>query len=256
MQTLNHKVQKGFGSKAAQYDLYTGLHRRIADGLFERVLQGQAPLTLLDVGCGTGYLTGRLKHHFRRAQVTGLDFAPQMLEAARSKQEEINWVLADSQHLPFPDDHFELVVSNLAYQWAQDLARAFGEARRVLKKRGNLACTLFGYHTCKELFASLDQAAIGRARFNRLPDLHQIHQALLICGFEKPSISREEIQIAFDGMPQLLSWIKSIGANQLLGQGFLGPQGYLRAARIYRERFSCAQGVAASFEVIKVHAQK
>ena len=81
-----------------------------------------------------------------------------MLDVAASKHEDIGWVLADGNHLPFADDSFDILISNLAYQWARDLTQAFTEARRVLVPDGIFACTLFGYHTCQELFQSLDEA--------------------------------------------------------------------------------------------------
>ena len=161
LQTINNKIQRGFSESARQYDLYSGLHREIADKLLAQVIKEPKPSALLDVGCGTGYLTVKLKDHFPQSKIIGLDFAQGMLEVARSKHEDIAWVLADGNDLPFSDGSFDILISNLAYQWAGDLSRAFTEARRVLSPDGVLACTLFGYNTCQELFQSLDEAKTG-----------------------------------------------------------------------------------------------
>lgn len=255
-QMINNKIQQRFSKSAGGYDLFTSLHREIADKLFDLVVNKHAPSSLLDVGCGTGYLTGKFKERFPQSAITGLDFSPGMIEAARLKHGGVEWVLADGNKMPFTDGSFEMLVSNLAYQWAGDLAGAFSEARRVLAANGILACTLFGYNTCQELFLSLRQAGRGTLQIARLPDLSQIRQALGTSGFKDPSIEQESIKIAFKGMHELLSWLKSIGANNLPRSGFLGPETLSRAAAVYRKEYPYLQGVAATFEVIHIYAKK
>ena len=254
--TLNNRIQRGFSESAKQYDLYAKLHREIADQLFAQVIKGASPLAVLDIGCGTGYLTVKLKEYLPQSRVIGLDFSPGMLDTARPKNQDIDWVLADGMNLPFSDGNFDLVISNLAYQWAGDLTRAFTQARRVLSPEGVLACTLFSYHTCQELFQCLGEAKSESLQFSRLPDDSQVCEALINSGFEKPSIEGEQIKIEFKDMHQLMGWLKSIGANNLSREGYLGPEAMMRAASIYREKFAYRQGVAATFEVIRIYAKK
>jgi malonyl-CoA O-methyltransferase len=252
LQTI--KIRRGFNRSARQYDLHSSLHRQIAEELFIQVTKEPRPRALLDVGCGTGYLTSRLKDRFPQSKIIGLDFAEDMLKVAGSKRGDITWVLADSHNLPFGDDCFDILTSNLAYQWPDDLCRVFSEARRVLTPGGLLACTLFGYHTCQELFRSLDEAKVA-LRFTRLPGISQVRHALTASGFQNLQIDSELIEVEFNGMQALIAWLKSIGANNL-GQGFLGPEVLSHAASIYRKRFSYLQGVAATFEVIRVYAKR
>jgi len=263
MHTINNKIQRGFSASAKRYDLFSGLHRGIADKLFAQVAKEPAPSALLDVGCGTGYLTARLKDHFPLSNIIGLDFSSDMLEVAQSKHEDIAWVLGDAHHLPFLDGNFDILISNLAYQWIGDLSRAFSEARRVLGPNGVLACTLFGYNTCKELFQSLGEARTKALQFNRLPDEAQIRAALAASGFKNPDINSELIKIEFNSMHELIAWLKSIGANHLPAspangtrEGFWGPEALSRAASIYRKKFPYFKGVGATFEVIRVYAKR
>lgn len=254
--TINDKIRRGFSASARQYDLYSNLHRGIADKLWARVTKEPKPSALLDVGCGTGYLTGMLKDHYPQSKVIGLDFAKEMIAVAHSKREDIVWVLGDSHDLPFSDGHFGMVVSNLAYQWASDLTKVFIEARRVLVPDGVLACTLFGFNTCQELFRSLDDVKSGMLQFTRLPDEAQVREALIVSGFNDPHVDSEQIKVEFKDMHGLIAWLKSIGANKLLREGYIGKQAMARAAAIYRDRFACQQGVAATFEVIQAYAKR
>jgi malonyl-CoA O-methyltransferase len=256
LQTNDHKIQRGFSTSAKSYDRFSGLHRKIADQLLAQVLKEPEPSALLDVGCGTGYLTVKIKEHFPQSKVIGLDFAQGMLEVARSKNDRIAWVLADGNSLPFSDGSFDILISNLAYQWAGDLTKAFVEARRVLASHGVLACTLFGYKTCQELFQSLDEAKTGVLQFSRLPDESQVREALAVSGFKDFKIDVEPIKIEFKDMHALIAWLRSIGANNLSREGYLGPEAMSRAAAIYRTKFPYLHGIGTTFEVIRVYGKK
>lgn len=246
------KIQLAFSKAAKDYDRFSQLHREVADELLAGI--AAFPQTILDIGCGTGYLTTKLKERFAQSQIIGLDFAPGMLEVARLKNSKIDWLLADSCDLPFPSEKFDLVVSNLAYQWVEDLAQVFSEARRILSPGGIFTATLFGYHSCQELFDVLDQA--GGLQVDRLPSVSQVNEALFNSGFEHPQVKTEIRRIDFSDMYELIAWLKSIGANNLSHEGFLGRGLLAKAAELYKEQFSYKEGIATSFEVISVYAKK
>ena len=256
LQTINNKIRQGFSASAEQYDLFSSLHREIADKLLAQVIKEPKPSALLDVGCGTGCLTAKLKNHFSQSQIIGLDFSQGMLKMACRKHEDIAWVLADGNNLPFCDGSFDILISNLVYQWAGGLTKAFTEARRVLSPHGVLACALFGYNTCQELFQSLDESKTGAVQFTRLPDKAEVCEALVISGFNNPLVDCEQIKIQFKDMRDLIAWLKSIGANNLPREGYVGKEAMARAGAIYRERFAYHNGVQATFEVIRVYARK
>jgi len=254
-QVLN-KIQNGFSQAASQYDHFASLHREIADKLLVRIAREFTPLTILDVGCGTGYLTVRLKDNFPQAEVIGLDFAQGMLEVARQKHDDIAWVLADGNNLPFSNATFDVLTSNTAYQWAEELSRVFSEACRVLTPDGVFACTIFGYNTCYELFQSLNEASGGTLQFIRLPDQAKIRESLHVSGFQDFKIDCEQIKVEFKDMEDLTAWFKYIGAPHLPREGYLGARTLSRAADIYRKKFVYLKGVGATFEVIRVYAKK
>ena len=254
--TVSQRIQQRFGTAAKGYDLYCDLHREVADNFFADVIKDTQPSFLLDVGCGTGYLAVMAKEIVPQSKIVGLDFSQEMLRVARLKRDDINWVLADGLNLPFTNGNFDMVISNLAYQWAGDLTKAFSEAGRVLNTDGVLASTIFGYDTCKELFQALDEASQGSLKFLRLPRQFQIYEALVSSGFKNPRVSCELKRQEFKDMHGLLSWLKAIGANNLSREGYLGREIFSHASSIYQKKFSCPKGVWATFEVIKIYARK
>src|SRR3954470_10175124 len=101
-------------------------------------------MDVLDVACGTGNAT--LPAARAGARVTGLDFAPGLLEIARERAAdamlEIDFIEGDAQALPFEDATFERVVSTFGHMFAPDHRRTADEMRRVLKPDGviSVAC--------------------------------------------------------------------------------------------------------------------
>jgi SAM-dependent methyltransferase len=72
----------------------------------ERAIEGLAAARTLDVACGTGFLTRHL-----RGDVTGFDQSQQMLEIARSRLPEANFVSGDALDLPFAADSFARIFT-------------------------------------------------------------------------------------------------------------------------------------------------
>jgi demethylmenaquinone methyltransferase/2-methoxy-6-polyprenyl-1,4-benzoquinol methylase len=92
---------------------------------------------VLDACCGTGDLA--LAAEREGGHVTGLDFSPRMLERARRKSATVEWVEGDLLALPFPDGGFDAATVGFGVRNVDDLERALGELRRVLRPGGRLA---------------------------------------------------------------------------------------------------------------------
>jgi demethylmenaquinone methyltransferase/2-methoxy-6-polyprenyl-1,4-benzoquinol methylase len=92
---------------------------------------------LLDACCGTGDLA--LAAQAAGGEVTGLDFSEPMLERARRKSSEIEWLQGDLLRLPFKDATFDAATVGFGVRNVEDLDQALKELRRVLKPGGRLA---------------------------------------------------------------------------------------------------------------------
>lgn len=99
---------------------------------------------LLDLACGTATLTMTLKHKFPEAEIHGLDGDAKILNIARRKASEngteINFTESYSIALPYPDEHFDAIVSSLFFHHLtpENKRKTLIEARRVLKTGGTL----------------------------------------------------------------------------------------------------------------------
>jgi demethylmenaquinone methyltransferase/2-methoxy-6-polyprenyl-1,4-benzoquinol methylase len=133
-------VQSMFDRIAPVYDamnraMTVGLDRRWREQAARAVVRPGA--RVLDVCCGTGDLA--LADARAGGRVTAVDFAPRMLERARAKSDEIEWVLADALDLPFADGSFDAVTVGFGVRNLGDLERGLRELRRILVPGGGLA---------------------------------------------------------------------------------------------------------------------
>jgi demethylmenaquinone methyltransferase / 2-methoxy-6-polyprenyl-1,4-benzoquinol methylase len=92
---------------------------------------------VLDAACGTGDL-GILAAK-EGASVTGLDFSEPMLERARRKAPELEWIRGDLLALPFADGSFDAATVGFGVRNVADLPASIAELGRVLRPGGRLA---------------------------------------------------------------------------------------------------------------------
>jgi SAM-dependent methyltransferase len=101
----------------------------------------------LDVGCGTGFPLIELAHvHGASSHFTGIDIWVDALARARQKRElhgltSVDIIEADVASMPFPNAHFDLVVSNIGINNFPDPLLALRECRRVAKPGARLVLT-------------------------------------------------------------------------------------------------------------------
>ena len=92
---------------------------------------------VLDACCGTGDLAIAARNA-GASYVVGVDFSERMLERARRKAPELEWVQSDVLELPFEDASFDAAVVGFGVRNVEDLEGAIRELRRVLRPGGRL----------------------------------------------------------------------------------------------------------------------
>jgi demethylmenaquinone methyltransferase / 2-methoxy-6-polyprenyl-1,4-benzoquinol methylase len=122
--------------------VYDAMNRAMTAGLDRRWRAETARAVVspgdrvLDTCCGTGDLAIAAQRSGGR--VTGLDFSQRMLERARSKSDEIEWIEGDALALPFADASFDAATVGFGARNLDDLAAGLRELRRVLRPGGRV----------------------------------------------------------------------------------------------------------------------
>jgi demethylmenaquinone methyltransferase/2-methoxy-6-polyprenyl-1,4-benzoquinol methylase len=123
--------------------VYDPMNRLMTAGLDQRWRRETARAVVgpgdrvLDVCCGTGDLA--LAALDAGGRVTGLDFSERMLQRARRKSSEVEWVEGDALALPFADGSFDAVTVGFGVRNFADVERGLADLRRVLRPGGRIA---------------------------------------------------------------------------------------------------------------------
>lgn len=123
---------------------YIELFAAAADLLIKPLLDAASARSgqrVLDLCCGQGNVGEALIG--RGCKVTGVDFSTTMLEFARRRVPEAEFIRADAQDLPFQNGMFDVVVSNVGICHVPDQRRALFESRRVLRPGGRFGMTVW-----------------------------------------------------------------------------------------------------------------
>ena len=132
--------KKHFDSQAAQYDerntVYYSREGKISCYDIQKLLKDRDYSSLLDVGCGTGFLIDLLaKEH--QADYVGLDLSDEMIKMAEKKNiQGARFIVGTADKLPFEDETFDIVTCSQSFHHYPYPEKAMAEAFRVLKKGG------------------------------------------------------------------------------------------------------------------------
>lgn len=138
-------VATAFG-RARDYDTAARVQRLVADDLARSIAAAgvaERP-DILELGCGTGFLTAALRRELSGGHWTVTDLSPAMVERARLSLAGAlgagsRWLDLDGERADASMGRFDLIASSMAFQWFDDLPAAIGRLTAMLRPGGLLA---------------------------------------------------------------------------------------------------------------------
>jgi SAM-dependent methyltransferase len=203
----------------ADYEQVARRFAPIHDALVER-LAPKAGEHWLDLATGTGEVALRAAR--AGADVVGLDIAPRLLEQARSKSAEIEWVEGDAQALPFGDSSFDVVSSCFGVIFAPEQEAVAGELARICRRR--LGLTAWrpdqGPHAVYAAFTAEDPLRATADEWGREERLEELLGAAFELEFEErvwwlEGDSPEEVwELMSNGAPPVKAFLDSLEGDR------------------------------------------
>ncbi|MFS3134462.1 dethiobiotin synthase [Gluconacetobacter sacchari] len=145
MTTRKQRIAARFGA-AETYDDAARVQRLVAGQLAERIAAtGRAPTRILELGCGTGFLTQHLRRLFPDADLTVSDLAPEMRDRARRRLDgmqgsgHVRYLVLDAEAPEEVGGRYDLICSSLSMQWFSDRAAALARLAAMLTPGGMMA---------------------------------------------------------------------------------------------------------------------
>src|SRR5438132_12661758 len=144
------RVRQMFGGIARRYDLANHTLSCGIDFYWRKraanTVASWRPCKILDLATGTGDLALALQKKLPDAEVTGVDFLPEMLELAQRKGVR-QTILGDAMKLPFPNGSFDCVTIAFGLRNMENWRDALVEMSRVLRRNGHLLVLEFSLPT-------------------------------------------------------------------------------------------------------------
>jgi len=253
------RIADSFSRAANSYDHAAQLQRNIGAALLA-TLPAQINGIVIDIGCGTGFITCELLKKYGgttnagNTNIVALDFAAGMLQRTQ-QHNDVACVQADMEQLPFADYTADWLISNLALQWASVPLQCFQQWRRVLKPDGQLFFATFLPGTLRELEQSWS-AVDDAVHVNRFVEYDALLDALHAAGFTQVESLPATHTVYYPDTGALARELKAIGAHNMnAGQptGLTGTQRWKKMQAAY-ELLRTERGLPASYEVLYVSA--
>ena len=244
MNQLGAGVRAAFDAAAETYDAAAPVQRAVAGRLAQKITALPLPQRprILEIGCGTGFLTAALAERLPDAEWLVTDLSPRMLSACRARVGPgFDFEVMDGERPVLGERRFDLICSSLAVQWFADLGAGLSRLQGLLALGGWLAISTLAEGT--------------------LQDWRQAHTDLgLVCGardFPKAAALAEMFgprgQLETETLVQahadargFLGDLKAIGAGCAApGIRPLGPRDLKRVMRRFDEL-----GASARYEVV------
>lgn len=242
------QVKQRFASSADTYDDFATVQRQLGYKLLEIIKStGKDYTNILEIGCGTGFFTQLLHESYPNANILALDIAPSMVDKARERlgeNDKVSFLVADGEDLSLGyEEPFDLVVSNVVFQWFSQYDKAFTNYFNLLKEEGALIFNTLGYGTFRELYQL-------QGKDNPFKTKGEILEFLQMAGFDTVSCTEEEIVQYFSTCREFLRGIKKIGADTSMlpetGEA-QNRQGVFGLVKQYNLEFSTPKGIQATY---------
>ncbi|MEI6557147.1 MAG: methyltransferase domain-containing protein [Rhodospirillaceae bacterium] len=237
-------VAAAFGAAAASYDANADLQQQVAGRLATRITALPLPPAprVLEIGCGTGFLSRALAPQLPGARWVISDLAePMVRECRRGFAGEAAFLVMDGER-PCLAGGFDLICASLALQWFTDPGAALAAWAGLLRPGGHLAFATLAAGT----FATWRAAhlALGlRAGVPDYPDAGRLTG--LLPGGGSGGIEIEAVRCPYPDGRSFLSTLRRIGADVPAEGHRPLPPGQLR--RVLR-RFEPPAGLTETYQ--------
>jgi malonyl-CoA O-methyltransferase len=253
------RIKRSFAAASVTYDNVAGLQRTVGKDLLQSIDAAKLNGTLLDLGCGTGFLTGELLAYSSHETTIALDIALSMLQTTQARladKHDIIYVCADAEQLPLACQSIDSVISNLALQWCRNLEAVFSGIKQALKPDGQLVFSTFGPQTLRELKSAWSEVD----HYNHVNEFYseaQLKQFLQQAGFKNSQVKGKLYTSRYDSVWTLMQELKHLGAHHVLA----GRNKKITTKTAMQQMISAYENhraedqIPATFEVIIVTAK-
>ncbi len=213
----NRKIAQTFGRAAKDYHQKASVQRKVAEGLAASLMPWKDILPdgpFLEVGCGTGFLTGLMMNEFPEREFVITDASPEMVQFAKEQLGSTanrSFKVLNVDELTSGNPKYACIISNFAAQWFADPAIGLEKLGELLLPGGLLLVAFPGNHSFKEWYERCLELGLPFTA-NTLPDVEEIVIKLSV-GPYQIDYYENDLSQNFEHSIEFFRHIKQIGAG-------------------------------------------
>lgn len=201
-------IQARFSKSLSSYNENARIQKKMAKKLMS-FLSSKKYNNILEIGCGTGFLTELLNNNLEFENYTAIDIVEECKNYIEQINSDINFVHADIETYVLqtaPD----LIISNASLQWVNNFETIINKLKNNLSENGELIFSTFGTENFKEI-SFLTGTALSYYSTKELEEmfpLSLIEPEIHIMAFENPKDVLKHLQLTGVNALQTKSWTK------------------------------------------------
>jgi len=257
----SHSISARFSSAAQTYHQESNVQRAVAEDLAASMLPREEIDGILEIGCGTGFLTELLRRRFPRAVIYAVDIARPMIDTARERLGEcarIRWHAADARQFR-PGRDFPLIISSSALHWMTPVSETVKRLAGMLEPGGDFVSALMVRGTLEELHAARTCLFPDNVAPVCLPDAEEVLEVIAKAGLRTRGSRLEVFRERYGSASEFLRSLNRQGVTGAANGGckLLTRTQLRKLIAYYDDRFAApAGGVSATFRVLFLTARK
>lgn len=231
------------------------LFREVGERLLDRLddVTHSFPLAL-ELGARDGALRAGLEQRNGIKTLIQSEVSTRFLDRAKGLR-----LVADEELPPLAEASLDLVMSNLALHWVNDIPGALSQIRRALKPDGLFLASILGGETLFELRQVLADAEVAvtgglSPRLSPMIDVRDAGGLLQRVGFDLPVVDIDRIDVSYPDALALMRDLRAMGETNAVAErprGMARRDVMLSAAALYAERFADSEGrIPATFDAL------
>ena len=245
-------VGKRFFKKKETYRTEAQVQKRVSKELLKTIISHSAHYTsLLEVGCGVGFLTKKLLKNTQINTYYANDISYQIEQdiqniAKQFSHKSFNFLPGDAESIDFPEQ-LQAIVSSSTIQWFHDIPSFIVKAYNSIEKGGLFAFSTFGPQNYSEI---KNITGLG-LRYLTLAQLIALLKPYFSIQYSKEWTE----QLHFDSPQKVLKHIQATGVNST-NQEYFGKEQLQHFYRKYQQLYSVNSQVHLTYHPIIIIAQK
>lgn len=202
-------IKARFTKSLSTYNENAKIQKKMAERLVN-LLDSNSYSNILEIGCGTGFLTELINKKIKFEKYTALDIVKYCEDYIKKINPQINFINDDIENFINNSEKYDLIISNASLQWVNNFEEIVNNLKQKLSENGTFLISTFGrenfreiglitgksldYYSPKELETMFPQSEI-------IPEIH-------IMAFDTPKDVLKHLQLTGVNAIESTNWTK------------------------------------------------